>query len=306
MTAADTTFTVTAEDVEHTARTVTIAQWGVAGVVMVGSAASAGIGFTALHEHWGIGVITGLGVDLALASGLVIGRRLRQVGVTTVWGTVLLWLTGVMTLALNSGAAAVAGRWVLAVAHAFLPVLLVVLTEAGSEAQLKLHKLRRETAAAEKAERDTLRAASQVTSDLVAEAARMRHERDTAQTEAARLTQAREREQAEFSHRIQRLEADLREQTTAAETATEQMAAAQTEMAQLTKRQTATPAVKPARTPADRETRRQWVRDERAAGRKPSGVDVDKRFGPPRNGAAVVKEVLAEEKKRLHVVGGKR
>lgn len=140
------------EDIKRTGRTSTAAQWSVASVVMIGSAASAGIGFDYLGEHWTIGVITGLGVDLALASGLVIGRRLRAVGVTTVWGTVLTWLTGVMTLCLNSGAAVVTGHYSLAVAHAFLPALLVVLCEAGSEAQLKLHSLAQSTAAAELAE----------------------------------------------------------------------------------------------------------------------------------------------------------
>ncbi|MGH8572823.1 MAG: hypothetical protein ACREX8_09630, partial [Gammaproteobacteria bacterium] len=141
--------TVTVEDVQRTGRTTTVAQWGVAAVVMVGSAVSAGIGFGVLGGNRAVGVITGLGVDLALASGLVIGHRLRAVGITTRWGTVLLYLTAGMTLCLNSGAAALTGHWVLAVAHAFLPVLLVVLCEAGSEAQLKLRLVAREAAAAE-------------------------------------------------------------------------------------------------------------------------------------------------------------
>ena len=149
------------EDIRRTGRTSTTAQWCVASVVMVGSAASAGIGFSHLGEHWAIGVVTGLGVDLALASGLVIGRRLRAVGVTTVWGTVLTWLTGVMTLCLNSGAAVVTGHYTLAVAHAFLPVLLVVLCEAGSEAQLKLHGLAQTTAETERAQRQAQVAAEQ-------------------------------------------------------------------------------------------------------------------------------------------------
>lgn len=141
-------------DVERTGRDTTIASWGVALVVMVGSAASAGIGFRSLGEHWAIGVMTGLGVDLALASGLVIGRRLRAVGVSTYWGTVLLWLTAAMTLCLNSGAAALTGRWVLAIAHAFLPVLLVVVCEAGSQAHLTLHRLARQAAVRDQAGRE--------------------------------------------------------------------------------------------------------------------------------------------------------
>lgn len=145
---------VRAEDVQRVASTAAFAQWGVGAVVMVGSAASAGIAFHALHEHWAIGVITGLGVDLALASALIIGKRLREVGITTFWGSVLLWLTGGMTLCLNSGAAAATGHWVLAIAHAFLPVLLVALCEFGAEAQLKLHRLALQAAAEEQSARD--------------------------------------------------------------------------------------------------------------------------------------------------------
>jgi hypothetical protein len=143
---------VRTEDVEDLGRTVTLGQWCVAAVVMAGSAASAGIGFSSLGEHWGIGVITGLGVDCALASGLVMGRRMRNVGIRTYWGTILQWLTAGMTLCLNSGAAAVKGDYALAAAHAFLPVILVVLCEAGSEAQIKLHRRAAQTAAEEQAE----------------------------------------------------------------------------------------------------------------------------------------------------------
>lgn len=166
-----TTEAVRAEDVRRVAHTAIFAQWGVASVVMVGSAASAGIAFDTLQEHWSIGVVTGLGVDLALASALIIGKRLREVGITTLWGTVLLWLTGGMTLCLNSGAAAATGHWILAVAHAFLPVLLVVLCEFGSEAQLKLYRLEAQTSAQEQSDQ---------AQRLVSE-----HQRREAQTRAA-------------------------------------------------------------------------------------------------------------------------
>lgn len=41
---------------------------------------------------------------------------------------------------------------------------------------------------------------------------------------------------------------------------------------------------------ATREARRRWVLEELRAGRDPSGADVETRFGPPRSGAAIVRE----------------
>jgi hypothetical protein len=205
-TAADIVITATAEDVERTGRDTTVAQWGVAIVVMVGSAISAGIGFHYLGEHAAIGVITGLGVDLALASGLVIGRRLRAVGITTGWGTVLLWLTGLMTLCLNSGAAVLTGHWALAVAHAFLPALLVVVTEAGSEAQLKLVRLRQQRLAEEQAARRAQVAVERAA--VVAEQRRLDGQRQAERDrlERVRAEQARVAELAEAQHQREMVE----------------------------------------------------------------------------------------------------
>lgn len=270
---------VTAGDVARVGRTATVAQWGVAVVVMAGSAAAAGTGFGYLGEHWAIGVITGLGVDLALASGLVIGRRLRAVGVTTTWGTVLLWLTGAMTLCLNSGAAALTGQWVLAVAHAFLPVLLVVLCEAGSEAQLKLHQLAHQTATAQQAHRDAHRDAE------------LRH-------------------RAELEHATTAQGATAPAGLTATTTAPPQPARLpqQRDTTATPRRDTtATPRRRTAAGTTSREHRREWVRQQRAVGGHPSGADVDHRFGPPRTGAAVVAEVDVELRRAaVHAVDGGR
>jgi len=128
-------------DVAHTGRIVTVAQWGVASVVMVGSAISAGVAFDHFGEHFAIGFITGVAVDFALASWLLISRRLRAAGVKTAWGPVLEWATALMTLCLNSGASFLKGHYWLAFGHAFLPVVLVFLSMAGGEAQHKLHQL---------------------------------------------------------------------------------------------------------------------------------------------------------------------
>jgi hypothetical protein len=156
-------FAVTVEDVERTSRDTTVAQWGVATVVMAGSAVAGGLAFHYLGQYAVLGVITALAVDLALAQWLRIDRRLRATGVRCRLGTALEVVTAVMTVYLAVGSAVFRGidpdsveaRVLLAVAHSFLPVVLVLVTLAGSQAHLKLLELRRRTAATEQVRRDT-------------------------------------------------------------------------------------------------------------------------------------------------------
>lgn len=324
--------TVTTQDVERTGRITTVAQWGVACVVMGGSMAAGGFAFHYLHENAALGVVTALAVDLALAAWLLISRRLRDLGITSWLGVVLEFAAGGMTLFLNMGAAAFrdgvsasASRVLLAVAHSFLPVMLVLVTLAGGDAQLQLLRVRREREAAEQAHRDAQEAARRA--EQQAEQARLRREqaereeRLRAEQEEARtrrdeddlrraqgelvdaqdyLTKAAElRQQAE---REKATAAELRAHTEA-EVAATRTAAAQ--LAKLHRKQTEPSTPGRGRQPASREQRRQWVREQRAAGRNPSGAEVDKRFGPPRTGAAIVAEVDAELRRGgLHAVGG--
>lgn len=54
--------------------------------------------------------------------------------------------------------------------------------------------------------------------------------------------------------------------------------------------------------PVSREQRRAWVRQQIAAGDRPTGAQVDRRFGPPRTGAAIVREVDDELDAELRAV----
>lgn len=177
--------TVTAQDVERTARDTNIALWGVASVVMAGSMVAGGFAFHHLNQSWwsaAVGVVTALAVDLALAQWLRIGRRIRAAGAEVVWGRVLEFTTAGMTLYLNVGAALFIGvdpetaKRLLAVAHTFLPVVLVLVSLAGGEAQLKLQQIRRDTEAAERAERDAQLAVDRAAHE--AEQHRIQAERD--------------------------------------------------------------------------------------------------------------------------------
>lgn len=141
-------------DVERTGHIVTTAQWLVAAVVMAGSAYSAGLAFQHFQESFVAGFITGVAVDCALASWLLIARRLRATDVKTAWGPILEGATAFMTLCLNSGVSVLNEKYLLAFFHAFLPAVLFILSMAGGEAQHKLHRLMKAKEAEQQAERE--------------------------------------------------------------------------------------------------------------------------------------------------------
>jgi hypothetical protein len=298
--------TASAQDVERTARDTTIAQWGVASVVMVGSAAAGYVAFEHLGEFGVLGVITAGAVDLALAAWLTTAKRLRaSVGRSTP-GVVLEVVTAAMTLYLNLGAAVFNGidqkstgaHWLLGIAHGFLPVVLILVIIAFGDAQLKLLHLRRDREAAEQAERDAAVAAERETAEA--------HQRERREIERRRaegvLVEAqdylrkaqelREQAEAETSEATR-----LREQAQAERSAIENEAMVAKQAAdQLARQQRRAAASEPGKKPATAEQRRQWVREQRGAGLDPTGVDVEQKFpGAPRNGARIVREVIEAE-----------
>lgn len=293
---------VSLAEIERISQIVTVAQWSVASVVMGGSAMSAWTAFGQLGEHPIIGAVTAVGVDLALATTLAINGHLRRVEATTPWGTVLLWLTGLMTLLLNSGASAVEGNWPLAFAHAFLPALLVALTEAGSAAQMKLQRIKREAEATEQAAQETRYAADQA---RYAAEQRQRRDEEIRRANGELITAQDYRDKARGlraeAERDNRTADELRDETTRirAEIETEVMATEAAKAKLATRPSSTLVASKPAAVrrkgkTATPEQRRQWVRDEFAAGRHPTPADVNKQFGPPDNGWRIVGDVKRE------------
>lgn len=129
--------------VERTGRSIVAGTWGCAVIVMVGSAASAAVAYDYLGEHWGLGLATGIAVDIALCVALVGDRRLYAHGLTSNWGRALRITTALMSLVLNAGVAFATGHYFLAFLHSFLPVLLVVLTEYGQDVLLQFTGLAR-------------------------------------------------------------------------------------------------------------------------------------------------------------------
>lgn len=151
-----------AQDVEATSRDTSITVWAIAGVVMIGSAVSAGFLFHFLGEHFAIGVLIALAVDLALAAWLRASNRLKALGVKSEIGLTLEVVAALMTLFINVGAALAPlvpehspmARGVLAIVHGFLPVVMVLVSLAGGDAYLKLRRVRDQETAREKAARD--------------------------------------------------------------------------------------------------------------------------------------------------------
>lgn len=108
---------------------------------MGASATNAALAYRFLGDNTGVGLATGIAVDIALCVSLIGDRRLYEHGQTSTWGRVLRITTAVMALFLNSGVAAMQGRFFLAFLHAFLPVLLVCLTEYGQDVLIKFSTL---------------------------------------------------------------------------------------------------------------------------------------------------------------------
>lgn len=301
---------ITTEDVARTSREMSYAQWGVACVVMAGSMAAGALAVHYLGEPWGIGVVTAAAVDLALAVWLRMAGRLRTVGIRSVAGWVLEIAAALMTGYLNLGAAVFKGvdphspeaRWLLGIAHSFLPVLLILVTVACGDAHYKLVHLRRRRDAAEQDARDAQYAANQARSA----AEQQQHQDEEIRRANGELITAQDyrdkaRELLGEAERDNRTAGELRDETVRVRAEIEaEVTATEAAKAKLAERPPSTPVVsKPAAVrrkgkTATPEQRRQWVRDELAAGRHPTPADVNRQFGPPDNGWRIVGDVKRE------------
>jgi hypothetical protein len=129
--------------VERTSRRIVWGTWGCATIVMAASAANAALTYGALGDNRALGLATGIAVDIGLCVALIGDRQLYVHGLSSTWGRALRITTAVMSLILNTGIALRDGHYFAALLHAFLPVLLVVLTEYGQDVLLKFTALAR-------------------------------------------------------------------------------------------------------------------------------------------------------------------
>jgi len=133
-------------------RVVMVGLWLDAGIVMSASAVNGGRAFVALGEPFAAGLALGVAVDVALAVALWGDRALHLAGESSPWGRVLRVTTALMSGALNCSVAVWSGHYGVAVFHAFLPLLLILLTEYAQSSTLKFgHIADRQRAAGEAA-----------------------------------------------------------------------------------------------------------------------------------------------------------
>lgn len=136
---------------EQTGRRIVAGTWGCAGIVMAGSATNAVLAYGALGDNRLLGLATGLGVDIGLCVALIGDRQLHLHGLSSHWGRALRVTTLAMSLVLNVSIALRDGHYLSALMHAFLPLLLLILTEYGADVLLKFTALAREQEAAAQA-----------------------------------------------------------------------------------------------------------------------------------------------------------
>lgn len=257
---------------EKTARWIVAGTWLCAGIVMVASAANAALAYGALGDNRALGLATGLAVDIALCVALIGDRRLYAHGLSSNWGRALRITTAAMSLILNTSIALRDGRALSALMHAFLPILLVVLTEYGQDVLLKFSALSRET-------EETKDRAGLAVSHQPAEPA----------LPAPVVAPAVVTPAPTFVPAEPALPAPVVVRQEAPKVATKPA----------TRRTTKT-----AVTAADR---RAWVRQQRDEGIDVTGADVHKQFpGSPRDGYRIVQQVDAERPALRAVVAGKR
>lgn len=158
-------------DHARTGRIVLTGLWADAVLVMASSAYNGGEAFVALHQPQGQGIALGVAVDVALAVALVGDRALHLEDRTSAWGRALRIVTAAMSLALNCGVTLWQGHLGVAIFHAFLPVLLVLLSEYAQDITLQFGEIADEYKAAEKADRD-----AQLTADRAEWEARQQQE----------------------------------------------------------------------------------------------------------------------------------
>jgi hypothetical protein len=120
----------------RTGRAIASGIWVCASITMLASLINGTSVFYALtHDPIGtaVGFLTALAVDACLVVVLCGDRQMQALGLTAAWGRVLRIVTLLMSLGLNCGASIYHEHYGLAVFHAFLPLLIVGMSEYGQE-----------------------------------------------------------------------------------------------------------------------------------------------------------------------------
>ncbi|MEW2149860.1 hypothetical protein AB0909_11480 [Streptomyces albidoflavus] len=190
----------TAREVARTGRVITVVTWLLTGAVVLVSMSTAAPFIDAHSEGYATGPLLALAVDGCFILGLQSDSTLARFGVAAgAWATAFRWVTGLSTVWLNIGHAALTGDLVGVVVHLIPPLLLLLVAEAGPAWRRAMGGALADATAEEQAERDRARQAAEEAEQARREEAR-RAEREQREWEREQAEQARLEREAQREH----------------------------------------------------------------------------------------------------------
>ncbi|MFB7917855.1 hypothetical protein [Streptomyces sp. NPDC056061] len=215
-----------AREVVRTGRVITVVTWLLTAAVVAVSMSTAAPFIDAHSEGYATGPLLAVAVDGCFILGLQSDSTLARFGVAAgAWATAFRWVTGLSTVWLNIGHAALSLDLVGVVVHLIPPLLLLLVAEAGPAWRRAMGGALADAAAQEQAAREQARQEAERAREREREAAdlagREQREWEREQAEQARLEREREREREHEAHlareAAEREEARLAQEQTARE-----------------------------------------------------------------------------------------
>jgi hypothetical protein len=185
----------TREEAERAERALSRGTWGItAGAVVYSVLTVTPLVERVTPDGWGwTAPLLPLVVDAAVITSVKLDATVSRLGESTGgWATLLRWMTGLMTLGLNIGDSALNGSYTGVAVHSVIPLILIVIADAGLSWRRSITRALERIEGAERAEREHAAAEAE------------RRERERLQREQA------ERDRAERLE-CERLEAERRE-----------------------------------------------------------------------------------------------
>ncbi|WP_329588863.1 hypothetical protein OG195_12440 [Streptomyces sp. NBC_01362] len=205
-----------AREVARTGRVITVVTWLLTGAVVAVSMSTAAPFIDAHSEGYATGPLLALAVDGCFILGLQSDSTLARFGVAAgLWATAFRWVTGLSTVWLNVGDAALSRDMVGVVVHLIPPLLLLLVAEAGPAWRRAMGRALAEATAQEQADldeaRQTAEEAARAEREEAARAVREQREWEREQAEQARLERERQREHEAALAREEQARAEARE-----------------------------------------------------------------------------------------------
>jgi hypothetical protein len=297
-------------NLDRTRKLVLAGVWSDAALVMAASAWNGGHVLQVMGDPAGFGTLLGLAVDVGLAVALIGDRTLHLAGKSEPWSRWVRNVTAAMSLGLNCAVPLHDHHWGQMMFHAFLPILLVLLSEYAQKLTLQFRAILDDQVAQEHANREAQRVAEQARIDAERrehaeiEMRRARGELVTAQDaldKASKLHEQAREERAQADREVAEL-ARLRERIGQRESKPHDVVPTPRPR----RPKTTAPAGKAKSGPTKHEECKAYVMAELIAGRSPKGAELDRQFGLPRSTGARIIHAAEDQLRRtkLHVVEG--